>query len=982
MKRILLLVLLVNSFVLWAQVKPTDYVNPFIGTDFHGHTYPGATVPFGMVQLSPDTRLTGWDGCSGYHYSDNVIYGFSHTHLSGTGVADYSDILIAPVTGKKPIFDNKEYSSSFKKSSERAKAGYYSVYLDKYRVKAELTATARVGFHRYTYSRADAPALVIDLAHRDRVLESWIRVTGKNEIRGYRRSSQWAKDQKIFFVARFSEPFVAGPKFTDDSGEMSSQPNEDGSVEVKGTKLKLWVQFPKLKDKVLMVKVGISFVSEEGALKNLESEIPHWDFDGVVHSAENLWNAELSKIQVEGGTPEQLTTFYTAMYHAMVVPNIFSDVDGLYRAMDGDVYLADGFTPYTVFSLWDTYRAWHPLMTIIDRKRTGDYVNTFLTHYRYGGGLPVWELAANETNCMIGYHSVSVITDAWIKGIRSFDANYALRAMKNNANRNHLGLREYKHLGFIPGDREHESVSKTLEYAYDDWCIAQMANGLGDTNDYAIFIKRAQSYKNLFDSETRLMRPRLNGGFKEIFNPTEVDQHFTEANSWQYSFYVPHDLQGLINLHGGAEKFDAKLDELFSAPSQLSGRDQVDITGLIGQYAHGNEPSHHMAYIYNYVGKPWKTQRIVKQILNEMYSHKPDGICGNEDCGQMSAWYILSSIGFYPVCPGSTQLVIGSPLFPKTIINLESGKQFTIIAENVSERNIYIKAAYLNGSAIPRSWIDYHEVMAGGELRLAMDSVPNKNWGAAQNDLPFTVIDDYPITVAPYFNPSKQAFTDSVSISICTVQPQAQVFYSVEPIDAPLPTPKWIQGDKVKLSDSKRVRTYAILPNGQASAIVEGVFRKVNGVADVQINGQYSNLYTAGGKMGLVDGIRGNKNFRIGNWQGYQGQDFDAVIDMGEEKQITFVSAGFLQDPSPWIMMPREVSFALSVDGKNFTAAGAVMSDIPDNKMEPIIKDFFVNVNAKARYVRVYAKAFGPLPSWHESAGKPSWLFIDEIIIK
>lgn len=982
MKKLVLATMLLQAFSLWAQKGPADYVNPFIGTDFHGHTYSGATVPYGMVQLSPDTRLTGWDGCSGYHFSDKVIYGFSHTHLSGTGASDYGDILFAPVTGKNPVFDNSQYSSAFSKKNEQAKAGYYSVFLEKYKVKAELTATARVGFHRYTYTKANEPAMVIDLAHRDKVLEAWIKVAGKNELRGYRRSSLWAKDQRVYFVARFSEPFVVGPKFTDDSGEMTTVSNDDGTLEVHGTNLKAWVQFPKLKNKQLLVKVGISFVSEEGALKNLEAEVPGWDFDGVVESAHNLWNVELSRIQVEGGTPEQLTTFYTALYHAMVVPNIFSDEDGMYRSMDGNVRSAMGFTPYTVFPLWDTYRAWHPLMTIIDTKRTTDYINTFLSHYRYGGRLPVWELAANETDCMIGYHSVSVITDAWVKGIRSFDAEYALEAMKHSANLNHFGLKEYKHYGFIPGDMEHESVSKTLEYAYDDWCIAQLAKGLGMNDDYRTFTRRAQSYKNLFDPETRLMRPRLNGGFKENFNPAEVNQHFTEANSWQYSFYVPQDINGLITLHGGMDRFEAKLDELFNAPSRLAGRNQVDITGLIGQYAHGNEPSHHMAYLYNYVGKPWKTQKLVRQIMDEMYTHQPDGICGNEDCGQMSAWYILSAMGFYPVCPGSTQYAIGTPLFPKISINLENGKKFNVIAENLTGQNIYIQNATLNGVPINRSWIDHSEIASGGELRFVMGSVPNSQWGTSLNDLPSTEITELPITVAPFLNSSSQTFADTLTVTIRSIQPEAQLFYSAEPLDYPVSLPRWMQGDRVKLNESSKVRSFAILPNGQTSAITEGIFRKVKSVADVQLKSQYSSLYTAGGKFGLVDGVRGSKNFRIGGWQGYQGQDFEAVVDLGEVKSIKYIAAGFLQDASPWIMMPREVSFALSADGLNFNLAGTVKSDIPETQMEPTIKEFSVNVDTIARYVKVYAKSFGPLPKWHESANEPSWLFIDEIIIK
>jgi len=963
------------------EKQPVNYVNPFIGTDFHGHTYPGATVPFGMVQLSPDTRLSGWDGCSGYHYSDNVIYGFSHTHLSGTGASDYGDVLIAPVTGK-PVFDNTQYSSSFQKKSETAKPGYYSVYLDKYKVNVELTATARVGFHRYTYKKPKKAALVIDLAHRDKVIESWIKVVGKDEIHGFRRSSRWAKDQYVYFVMKFSQPIEIGPNFVDDDSLLTVSNNEEGEIKAEGTKLKAWIQFPKLPNGQLLVKVGLSAVSEEGALKNLEAEVPGWDFDGVVQQAHEQWNKELSKVEVSGGTPEQLTTFYTAMYHAMVVPNIFDDVDGYYRGMDNQIHHADGFTPYTVFSLWDTYRAWHPLMTIIDTKRTGDYINTFLSDYKFGGRLPVWELAANETECMIGYHAVPVIVDAWKKGIRNFDSNLALKAMEHSAKLNHFGLKAFKQYNFIPGDMEHESVSKTLEYAYDDWCIAQFAKDLGDSSAYVEFIKRAQAYKNLFDPSTHFMRPRINGGWKIDFNPAEVDQNFTEANSWQYSFYVPQDITGLMKLYGSKENFAKKLDDLFSTSSQLSGKNQVDITGLIGQYAHGNEPSHHMAYLYCYAGQPWKTQQLVRKIMSEMYSSKPDGLCGNEDCGQMSAWYILSAAGFYPVCPGSTQYVIGSPLFSRISFNLENGKTFSVIAENNTPDNVYVNSAFLNGQPITRSWIDYSEIVAGGELKLVMSNMPNISWGSADADVPSTSIIGNTIAVAPAFSTSIKTFTDSLQLTISSIQPEAMIFYATFDADKPQTTPKWIQGRKVLLTDSKTVKAYAVLPDGTTSAIIEGTFIKIKNVSNVEIKSHYSSLYTGGGKLALVDGVRGTTNFRIGGWQGYQGQDFEAVVDLGSERNLSYLGAEFLQDVGPWIMMPKYVSFAVSSDNLDFVNVGEVKNDIPDTEENPTIKEFGVNVKTKARYVKVFAKSYGKLPAEHLSAGEPSWLFIDEIIAK
>lgn len=972
------LLLLFGVLALSAQViEPAKYVNPFVGTDFHGHTYPGAVVPFGMVQLSPDTRLTGWDGCSGYHYSDSVIYGFSHTHLSGTGCSDLGDILIVPTVGK-PELDNKLYSSHFSKKSETSRAGYYSVFLDKPKVKAELTATARVGFHRYTFPKTKEANIILDLKHRDEVLESWIQIVGKDEVRGYRRSKDWADDQRIYFVIKFSSPFTQSELHAADGSIITA--NLEGKND--GKNLKAWFRFPTLKGKQLLVKVGISAVSIDGAIKNLEAEIPAWNFDKIAQQAYASWNKELSKILVGEASAEQLTTFYSSLYHTMVVPNIFSDVDGMYLGTDLKAHKAEGFTPYTVFSLWDTYRAYHPLMTIIDTKRTNDYINTFLSHYKNGGLLPVWELDANETFCMIGYHSIPVIVDAWMKGIRGFDGKYALEAMKHSANLDHLGLKEYRKNGFIPGDKESESVSKTLEYAYDDWCIAQMAKSLGNDADYKSYIKRGQFYKNLFDPTVGFMRPRYNGGWKASFDPSEVDNNFTEANSWQYSFYVPQDISGLINLHRGVSNFEKKLDDLFSASSNIAGRKQADITGLIGQYAHGNEPSHHMAYLYNYVGRPWKTQKIVRQIMDEMYTDKPDGLCGNEDCGQMSAWYVLSSVGLYAVCPGNTQYAIGSPIFGKIQINLENGKKFAIVAENNSKKNIYIKEAYLNGKPLNRSWVDYSEIMAGGELKLVMADVPNKEWASTEEGIPTSAINDNIICAVPNFSNSSRTFTDSIVINLMTVNKDQQVYYAVFPFSIPVDEPIWLKGNRLVLKAASVVQAYSVDANGNKSFVIEGKFNKVANNKKISIKSKFSNQYNAGGEAGLIDGIRGEKNFRLGGWQGYQGQDFEAVIDMGSIKPIHRIYAGFLQDNGPWIWLPNNVEYLVSDDGVNYTSISTVNNDVPETESSAIIKDFKASVSVNARYIKVLAKSYGIIPAWHAGAGNPSWLFIDEIIVE
>ncbi|HSG29572.1 MAG TPA: GH92 family glycosyl hydrolase, partial [Candidatus Krumholzibacterium sp.] len=559
--------------------------DPMVGTGGHGHTYPGATLPFGMVQLSPDTRLTGWDGCSAYHYSDSYIYGFSHTHLSGTGCSDYGDILFMPVgtvrggaEDRPPLSNGSDgnggYRSSFSHEREKALPGFYSVLLDDDGIEVSLTATARCGFHRYVFPSGSGARVVVDLAHRDRVIDSGLYVTGESEISGFRRSDAWAKDQHVYFVARFSRPI--------DAHAISA-----GGVEISGLRegtgedVRGWFSFDPSggsargvsggEDRVLLVKVGISAVSIEGAARNLDAELPGWDFDRAVQAAAGAWDRALGRIRVEGGTPVRRRTFYTALYHSLLAPNIYSDVDGRYRGRDLEVHRSEGGDYYTVFSLWDTYRAAHPLLTIIERERTVDLIRTFLLQYRQGGLLPVWELGANETGCMIGYHAVPVIADAWIKGIRGFDGELALEAMKASATQDHLGLRSYRQSGFIPSEDAGQSVSRTLEYAYDDWCIAQMAGSLGKEADRAEYLRRSQSYKHLFDPSTGFMRARVNGGWVDPFDPVEVNYHYTEANSWQYSFYVPQDVSGLARLHGGLAALEAKLDSLFDHSGSLSG---------------------------------------------------------------------------------------------------------------------------------------------------------------------------------------------------------------------------------------------------------------------------------------------------------------------------------------------------------------------------------------------------------------------------
>lgn len=952
--------------------EPVSYVDPFIGTGGHGHTYPGATVPFGMVQLSPQTRLDGWDGCSGYHFTDSVMYGFAHTALNGTGVGDYGDILVMPVVGE-PVFKNTEYSSPFSKASEKAEAGYYSVKLDKPGVLAELTATKRVGYHRYTFPASEASNLIIDLLHRDFVVDSWIEFVSDTEIRGMRRSSNWAKDMIWYFDMQFSKPIVR-------KGIAINDTLIEGITRAEGTNLKAFVGFTTEEGEQIEVKVSLSAVDAEGAAKNMKAEIPGWNFEEIKAQSSETWNKELGKIKASGGSKEQMTVFYSAMYHAFLQPNTFMDVDNRYRGMDRQVHTAEGFTNYTVFSLWDTYRAWHPLMTILETERTNDFVKTFINMYEKGGLLPVWELAGNETWCMIGNHAIPVIADAWMKGIRGYDGTKALEAMVKSASQDHFGLEFYKQYGFIPGDKEHESISKTLEYAYDDWCIAMMARDLGNDEVYREYIRRSQSWKNIFDPSTGFMRPRLNGGWLTPFDPTTVDWHFTEANSFHYSFYVPQDITGFYELHGGKDKLAAKIDELFETQTEVGGRDMKDIDGLIGQYAQGNEPSHHMAYLYNFVGQPWKTQQRVRQIMDDFYTAKPDGLIGNEDCGQMSAWLIMSSMGFYPVTPGQPEYIIGTPWFPQMEVNLENGKVFKITAPKVSKQNCYIQSVKLNGKEYTKSYILHSDIMNGGNLEFEMGSKPNTSWGIGEGNEPETHVAEELILPVPYLVAAETRIKEPLQVSIATIVPDCEIYYTVdgrEPDRSSIPYTGPFMLDKTTF-----LKAIAWKEGFGYSNAIDGHFTKIDINRKVDLKSAYSANYHAGGPEALIDGIRGAGNWRLGGWQGYQGTDFEAIVDLGNKKPIQKVAAGFAQDIRSWIWMPKEVTFSVSDDGVNFKQVASVKTTVDFKDAEVQVGDIAARVNTSGRYVKVKAINFGTIPNWHLGAGGQAYLFIDEIVVE
>ena len=789
-----------------------------------------------------------------------------------------------------------------------------------------------------------------------------------------RRSRQWAQDQHVYFAARFSKPFKS-------FGISQDEKITEDLREVSGKNLKAYVQYSTKKNETIFVKVGISAVSIDGARKNLETEVPHWNFNRVVKVADSKWNKALSKIKVEGGTDEQMTIFYTALYHSLLNPNVYMDVDGRYRGMDLDVHQAEDFVNYTVFSLWDTFRATHPLFTIIEPERTDDFIKTFLKQYEHGGRLPIWELAANYTGCMIGYHAIPVIADAYLKGLRSYDEERAFEAMKHSADLDHLGLEPYKSLGYIPADKESQSVSRTLEYAYDDWCIAQMAKDLGHEQDYRRFIERAQHYKNVFDPDSGFMRAKMNGQWFFPFDPAEVNFNYTEANSWQYSFYVPQDISGLIKLMGGKERFVEKLDGLFTADPQISGTRQPDITGLIGQYAHGNEPSHHMAYLYNYANQPWKTQERVREIMVRLYRAQPDGLCGNEDCGQMSSWYVMSTLGFYPVCPGDGQYVIGTPLFPEAKIDLGNGKTFIVIANNDPARNVYIQSATLNGEPYRKSYVLHDTIMAGGELVFEMGSEPGWEWGNQEGDIPLSAITDFEILPVPFVVSGERTFSRSTEVVIDSLTSDANIHFTLDGSEPTVQSP--VYEHPIRLNRSATIKAFASKEGREPSFVMTARFTKIAHDLTIELNTAYSTQYSAGGDLALIDTIRGADDFRTGTWQGYHGVDLDAVVDLGKRKNIRRVETGFLQDQNSWIFMPVEVEYAVSNDGKNFRVVGTLPNDIPPDKEDTIRKDFSLSFQpVKARFVRIRATNRKVCPPWHPGSGNKAWIFVDEIVIE
>lgn len=927
----------------------TALVNPFVGTGGHGHTFPGAVYPFGMMQLSPDTRLDGWDGCSGYHYSDSLIYGFSHTHLSGTGVPDYCDVLFMPGTGTANLNiaaeDKQAFASSFRKESEKASPGYYSVLLDKHKIQAEFTVGKRTGIHHYTFKNKSDQWLLIDLKHRDKLLKAGFTNVGLNFIEGNRVSIGWARQQYVYFKSVFSKNIK--------------------SIQYSADSLKAIIYFVENSSKDLYAHVAISAVDALGASKNLEGEYNQFNFNKMHSETKAQWNKMLGRMQVLDPDSKGKRIFYTALYHNLIHPSLFQDVDNRYRGMDLNIHSTQAEDHFTVFSLWDTYRSTHPLYQWIYPEYNSKFIRTFLRHYQECGHLPVWELAANETWCMIGNHSIPVIANSFHHRVFDFDTSLAKEAIQNTIlNGNNTGIK-FMTKGFILSNEESESVSKTIENSLDFAAAASIhCKGLEKYSP--------DSYKNLYNPESGYYQARWNNQFIQPFDPLEVNHHYTEANAYQYLFGAHHDVEGMKSLFLLSDKETNKemvlikrLDDLFYNKAEMTGRVQPDITGLIGQYAHGNEPSHHLAYLYNDANAPEKTQILIKKIKNEFYNDTPEGLIGNEDCGQMSSWFIFSALGFYPLNPFNATYTIGFPSFKNVKIQIPNQKPI-LIKSTAALKPEFVSSFSING----RATTNYFKLKAGDHLHFQLDAKSYKINREQQKNSETNYL------VRPYVSLGNRVFKDSTIVRLASL-------YN-NPIEYCFDTTtnrrfKFLNDLVFKTETRLYFRNQSTQEN--AEWLYADFIRKPQGM-QLKLQTSYANQYPASGNDALIDGLQGSMDFRDGLWQGYQGKDIQLLLEFSEERDLNYLGIRFLQDQGPWILMPTQVEFKISEDGKHFESLDLIRNQISQKEEGAIVHEFNTNQKFRCRFVQIKAKNAGPLPDWHQGAGGASWLFTDEIVIK
>ena len=1000
MKKLLLIAAASALYGCSSVSEPADWVDPFIGTDGHGHVFPGATTPFGLVQLSPDTDTQGWDWCSGYHASDSTIIGFSHTHLSGTGGADLGDILFMPGSGTLRFEPGSKqdpdggYRSRFDHANETASAGYYSVYLDDPHVRAELTAAPHTGVHRYTFDDTTGRHILIDLRHgiQDNVHSAAFRQVDDRTVEGWRRSNGWAADHTVYFRAEFSEP-IRGIEARIDGRDTTA-------TEGEGKRVVLAV-FPDGAARTIEVKVGISTVDSDGAAANLAAEASGRTFDELTEAARADWNRELGKIRVAGGSDDDKKIFYTALYHSFIAPVLFSDVDGRYRGADRQIHAGDTTAAganYSIFSTWDTFRALHPLLSFVQPEVNGAVARSMLRYYEQTGRLPVWDLHMNENNCMIGYHSVPIITDAYFKGqLPDSLGALALEAMVHSAMQNRYGgLPYYRALGYLPADRENNSVSKAVEYAYDDWCIAQMARRLGNDSLYRVFIRRAQFYKNHLDPADGFLKGRYaTGRFRTPFDPSDISilgqGDYTEGNAWHYRFFVPQDVNTHIGLLGGDSAYVAAIDAMFSAPSTTNDH-SPDVSGLIGQYAHGNEPSHQVAYLYSYAGAPERTQERVAEIKRTMYTTARDGLCGNEDCGQMSAWYVFSAMGFYPVTPGSGVYVLGTPTFGRVEIDLASGRSFVVEAKGLDAKgkNIYIGSAEWNGEPYTKSYITDEMIAGGGKLTLHMVAAPTGSFGVDPADRPVAAIPAEDartseellseVVFEPYVEDTVRVFDGSLTlVPECLAAQPRKIVYTLNGTAPSAASPAVPEGG-ITLTGDAVLKLRTVVPDGRMSRVhSDRFYRSVLHGAAVTLEEEPSAPYVNGGAAALTDFALGGDSYARPQWIGFNGKDAAGVIDMGQVRTLNQVGFHVLNTPGSWIVLPRGAVFEFSADGVNYGRRVAV--PVPDFRAVGQGAHGFgaaVPGGVQARYIRFRIEN-GPLPEGHIGQGNPAWIFIDEI---
>lgn len=952
-------------------LRVLDYVNPFIGTGGHGHTYPGASAPFGMMQLSPDTRLDGWDGCSGYHYSDNSIYGFSHTHLSGTGVEDYCDILFVPLMGNSKKIEkfcdshrSERIASTFNHQNEVASPGYYKVTMDN-NITAEFTVSQRAGIHRYTFpNNGESKFIVIDLTHRDKLLFSYFKQHSDTEYSGGRISSAWAKEQHLYFHFLTSIPFK--------------------SSKVIGKDEFLILEFPESTTN-LEVKIGISPVVDYNAKKNMMSEVARMTFDQVKKSTQLNWARELSAIDITSKDDDAKKIFYTALYHSYLAPNVFNDINGEYRGMNGQTHSTkENTNAYTVFSLWDTYRATHPWYTIFQTKRTEDFIRSFGNQFEQSGLLPVWELAGNETNCMIGYHAVSVIADAYIKGIKGIDVAQLINAVIKTTDEPIYGRKQFNSEGYISYKKEPESVSKTLEYAYDSHCIylflkEAKKDGYTVAEDLIhTYYNRSFNFLNVFDPQTGFMRAKDNGLWNSHFVPSEANFHYTEANSWQYSLYAPHAVPVLADALGGKKSLENWLDSLFNASSKIEGNHQVDITGLIGQYAHGNEPSHHMAYLYNYTDSPEKTAIIVDSILYHYYFNAPDGLSGNEDCGQMSSWYTFSALGLYPMSPGNPIYEFGRPIFDQAILTLENGHRVKMITHNNSRKNKFIQSIKLNGEAYTKRYITHRDLTTAKTIEFTMGPFPSSEYRsyeiAPSED---QVSKDF--VVNPFFKNKTNSFSKSAQIEICSINEKLVHYYTTDGSTPTIKSKKYKKPFTLKSNTTVKVVSYNPLTKSFSSVITNDFKLQDNNVS-ITLSTPYKQQYSASGKNALIDGTFGGNEYRSGDWQGFYEVNANGTIHFSKPRQLSKFGLSALQCTGSWIFPPKEVEFIVTYADKTTEKFKIPLAEIPQDINNPVKQILFEqNLNNKlVQSIEFTAFNFGPNPAWHRSPGYETFIFLDE----